>query len=143
MFSSIAACTSRGTLHVRHVPGARRPGRRTAPATASACAAGMIAVLGTPDHRDRYRAADRRDRRGGVRALLVAVQERGHDQGERGIDAVETLVLQQVVDELPIDLRLVSEQLLQMRLELATRLRLGEPPDVARIDIPDRSRPGR
>jgi hypothetical protein len=39
------------------------------------------AVRAAPDHGDRHRAADRRDQRGRVAALRVAVQQRAVQQG--------------------------------------------------------------
>ena len=72
---------------------------------------------------------------GRVDRLPVAVEQRVQHRGQRLVHAVEPLVPQQVVDQLPGHQRLVGEQPPEQRLELPARRRRGEPAQVLRVRL--------
>src|SRR2546430_981368 len=128
------ALSSRGPPIGGQVPGAaeKRAGR-AAPRLGRR--GGDDTVGAAPDPRPRPRAADGGDRRGGVGALPVAVQERSQQRVQSRIDPVQPLVGEQVVDHLAGHQALVGEQLADHRLELAPGLRVGEAAQVAGVDL--------
>ena len=76
-----------------------------------------------------------------VDGRLVAVDQTRHQGAQRLIDPVEAFVLEQVIDELTVDQPRIGEQVEQMRFELTPRFGLGEPAQIAGVDL--RTEPGR
>jgi hypothetical protein len=100
-----------GLLHVGHVPGIVDQSQ-LGPAEGRGVGRGQHPVDPAPDHGDRD--LDRGQQGGGVDGLLVPV-EQGPKEGLEGrLDPVQALVPEQVVDQLPVDLALVGEQLGQV-----------------------------
>ena len=118
---------------MRHVPSAVDDVHRGGVADTGGVRSRHDLVFAAPDRNGG--SAERGQLRRDVDGGLVPLDKVLYEQSECLIHAVETLVLEQIVDELPGDQSRVGEQLNQVRFQFPPRLRFGETTQIAGVDL--------